>query len=54
MSDTNSKEPEWAIRDIKHGKTYFFQDWEELTDWLLDTDDLTEVKSSDQLPFTIK
>lgn len=42
-------EPTWAIRDIKHGKTYFFATWEELTDWLLDTNDLSEVKSSEDL-----
>lgn len=24
----------WAIRDIKHGKTYFFDSWEEMVAWI--------------------
>lgn len=43
------KKSQWAIRDIAHGKTYFFDSWEALTDWLLDTEDQTIVKSSDEL-----
>lgn len=25
----------WAIRDIKHGKTFFFKSYEEMKAWIL-------------------
>lgn len=25
----------WAIRDIKHGKTYFFDSYDEMVAWVL-------------------
>lgn len=28
----------WAIRDIKHGKTFHFNSWKELLSWVLETE----------------
>lgn len=25
---------QWAIRDVKHGKTYFFDSFEEMAAWI--------------------
>lgn len=38
MSDDSSR---WAIRDIKHGKTFSFDSFDEMSDWVNRfTDDL--------------
>ena len=33
MSDNNR----WAVRDIKHGKTFFFRNWQDLVAFINDS-----------------